>query len=230
MYGCIYIIENKINEKRYIGQTIQNPKKREWQHFGKLRKDEHDNPHLQFAFNKYGEESFIFYVILECDSQEELNKKEKFFIQKYDTRDPLFGYNMREGGANGKHSVETCEKIKKSVRGINKGEKNPMYGKKGILWPLYGKPRTQEHCRRISESNLGKRHTFESKRKISVGGWKKGKFGFTGASFRSNENSEKKCWISLIKYNGFQKSLGYYNDPLSAEIVYKIVWNEIYNK
>ena len=54
-----YKIENRINHNKYIGITT-NPTVRKNRHFNYLRKNKHFNPHLQSAFNKYGEENFYF--------------------------------------------------------------------------------------------------------------------------------------------------------------------------
>ena len=66
-YHCgIYKIENIVTGDFYIGQTI-NFKKREYEHFYKLKKNKHQNKYLQNSFNKYEKENFIFKVILYCN-------------------------------------------------------------------------------------------------------------------------------------------------------------------
>ena len=42
-----------------------------------------------------------------------------------------------------------------------------------------------------------------------------------------DRNPWTKVWRTWIKYNGYKTELGYFNDPLSGEIVYDIVYNEI---
>lgn len=49
----IYRIHNKIDNKDYVGLT-NNPKRRKNRHFNDLANHQHDNPHLQKAYNKYG--------------------------------------------------------------------------------------------------------------------------------------------------------------------------------
>lgn len=48
-----------------------------------------------------------------------------------------------------------------------------------------------------------------------------------GIIHEKNKNQEYKCWRSIIFFNGKKKSLGYYNDPFSAGLVYGIVKKEI---
>ena len=104
----IYKIENLVNGKLYIGQSV-NLRKRRTRHFTELRNNKHTNPHLQRAFNKYGEKNFNFEIILYCNT-EDLNYYENFFINLYKTQSS--GYNICYAG-----SVPD-----------NSGKKNGMYG------------------------------------------------------------------------------------------------------
>jgi len=59
----IYQIRNLITGDLYIGQSI-NLMNRKGQHFSCLRLNRNNHPHLQNAFNKYGEENFVFEILL----------------------------------------------------------------------------------------------------------------------------------------------------------------------
>lgn len=87
----IYKITNKINHKVYIGQS-QNIFKRWDEHRYSRNCDERP---LYRAFRKYGLENFIFEIIEIC-AIEELNEKEIFWIQYYDSYNK--GYNLTPGG------------------------------------------------------------------------------------------------------------------------------------
>lgn len=65
----IYCIENVTNHKTYIGSS-KNIYQRLLKHFALLRHNKHQNPHLQSAWNKYGEDSFIWYILELCDNSE----------------------------------------------------------------------------------------------------------------------------------------------------------------
>ena len=57
----IYCIENMCNNKKYIGQTVSsNHRFRNHRH--SLKVNIHRNSHLQSAWNKYGKDSFEFYI------------------------------------------------------------------------------------------------------------------------------------------------------------------------
>ena len=55
----IYQIKNIINNKSYIGQST-DINKRIAKHKASLRHNKHNNSHLQNAYNKYGEDKFVF--------------------------------------------------------------------------------------------------------------------------------------------------------------------------
>lgn len=96
MLYYIYKIENKINNKKYIGLTC-NIKRRHLRHFTDLRCKRHDNGFLQSEFIKYGEENFIFDELLNGDFTDfEIGELEKEYIKKYDSY--RNGYNQNEGG------------------------------------------------------------------------------------------------------------------------------------
>ena len=92
----IYLIKNKINNKKYIGQS-KRLTERKRDHFHTLRNNTHHNGHLQNAYNIYGESNFEFKIICECE-KDELNELEEYFIDLYDAYTD--GYNMTAGGEN----------------------------------------------------------------------------------------------------------------------------------
>ena len=126
IYGIIYLIRNKINNKVYIGQTTQDGGFDRRYHTKDGIKDTH-NEHLRNSINKYGIENF--YINKEFDiaySKEELDKLEDMYIKIYNTTDDRYGYNKQDGGANGKMSNETKEKLRqaksKSIICLNTNE------------------------------------------------------------------------------------------------------------
>lgn len=170
-YGIIYKAINKINGKIYIGQTVQSLDKRISQHINNALNNQ-DNMYFHKAIRKYGKESFIWEIITQCNSREELNKAEIGVIKKYDVFGD--GYNLNYGGEGnagfertkesrrkmseshiGKtHSEETKQKIREST----KGNKSHMYGKYGKDNPSFGKTRSEETKKKISEAEKGEKN------------------------------------------------------------------------
>lgn len=88
----IYKITNKINGKSYIGQSTNIE--------GRFERHKNEKRYiLGEAFNKYGIDNFNFEIIEECPKKE-LNEKEIFYIDFYNTITP-FGYNIQTGGYGG---------------------------------------------------------------------------------------------------------------------------------
>jgi|688.fasta_scaffold712087_2 group I intron endonuclease len=109
----IYKITNIINNKMYIGQTIQkNPKMRWYDHCARARKDQ--NNHLYNSMRLYGVENFVWEVIDSADNLNDLNLKEQHWLDEY--RKTTEVYNLREAGNNKTHSKQSKEKMKKSQR------------------------------------------------------------------------------------------------------------------
>lgn len=97
MKGYIYQIINKVDGKRYVGQTI-DIERRKKQHLTKLQNNTHPNTKLQQAWNEWGQESFYF-DYEEFEDSAILDKKEIETIEKFDSFKN--GYNMTPGGQNG---------------------------------------------------------------------------------------------------------------------------------
>lgn len=108
--GYIYLIKNKINDKVYIGKTTRSYQRRWYEHIYKAYNDQKLYA-INQAIKKYGEENFDFSILEKC-SDEELNKKEKEYIELYHSYIQDFGYNLTFGG-DGDVRVDRAKIIQK---------------------------------------------------------------------------------------------------------------------
>ena len=108
--GYIYKIENQINHKVYIGQTIKSLNKRFSQHKNNYTKPYFSQIHLYRAFKKYGIENFSFEKI-EQVNDEDLDEREKYWIAYYNSYEN--GYNSTLGGRDIELYKWDQEQIKK---------------------------------------------------------------------------------------------------------------------
>ena len=87
----------------YIGQTTQSLKTRN-------SKRKYGSTAFDNAFNKYGEDGFIWETIDTANNIDCLNKKESFWIEFYKTTNRAIGYNLQGGGANAYKTDEVKRK------------------------------------------------------------------------------------------------------------------------
>lgn len=114
----IYKITNKINNKIYIGQSIDIDRRKS-DHIRDLNKNKNHNSHFQNSWNKYGQDNFTFEVIHIVDNSEELNYWETYYIQLYNSTDPDKGYNFTYGGDNPSASELYRKEMRIRLRGMN---------------------------------------------------------------------------------------------------------------
>ncbi|MEY2196817.1 tyrosine-type recombinase/integrase [Neobacillus sp. BF23-41] len=119
--GLIYKIENHINNKVYIGQTINTIQRRYNGTSLKAIYENMHNDHLRRAMRKYGLDNFSIEILIESDSIDDLNGYEQYYINIFNSMDPNHGYNKRDGGKNNKASTELKQKfseIQTELKGI----------------------------------------------------------------------------------------------------------------
>jgi group I intron endonuclease len=145
---------------------------------------------FQIALLDEGFSNFTWEQIDTAETQEELGRKEIYWIAHYDSTNPDKGYNLKDGGINGKPSEETRRKQSEAHIGQipwNKGKEGlthrppseetrrrisaALIGDKN---PMYGKHPTEETRKKLREAHsgenhpfFGKHHTEETRRKLS---------------------------------------------------------------
>lgn len=150
----IYIITNEINHKVYIGQVGKGKNtinKRLNQHYNYLKNNKHSNDHLQYSWNKYGEENFTFDILEECKI-EKLDNKEEYWISYYKSNKPNYGYNKDTGGSKGIPNQQARQKMSEKKKG-NTNAKDSI--------------RDKSYREKQRHSHLGKKLSNETRQKIS---------------------------------------------------------------
>lgn len=105
--SAVYCIKNITSGKIYIGSSVDYLER--WnQHKKSLRKGNHYNKHLQRAWIKYGEASFIFGIIEYC-TLELMPDIEMFHIRSMDAINPNIGYNVLDVYRGGKRKRPVCQ-------------------------------------------------------------------------------------------------------------------------
>lgn len=166
MFFCVYKIINLVNYKIYIGKT-DNASNRWAVHLRTATGGKIKYPGFSYihnAINKYGADNFIFVIIDQKETDEEIKNAEKFWIQYYKSNNPKYGYNLTEGG-EGTSGYKHTEEIKDFLKKINKGSNNPMYGKTGSN---KGKKFSEKTKNKISNSKKGRKLSVETRKKMSL--------------------------------------------------------------
>jgi len=173
----VYRIRNKLDSKRYIG-SAQDFDERWDTHRKELRKGTHYNPHLQNAWNKYGEENFVF----EIEEEVKSSRKNAFDCEQ-EHLDEWFPtgllYNVSPvvgGGATRGTGWHHTEEVRAEMSRTNSGKNHPMYGKH----------HSKESKQKNSKSNSGKNS------------WLYGKFGKDHPSYGNQHSKESRARQSKI--------------------------------
>lgn len=175
--NVIYVITNKLNGKRYVGQTTRGLKRRWKDHKYYSKKGK---TYLYCSMRYYGVDNFEIKAILYCEKKH-LDMFEIQLIKNMKTMDRRFGYNNESGGNKNKQlSDETKKKLSETQKGrihseetkkkmseTRKGENNPLFGRthseetkkkisdslSGEKNPTWGKPKSEETKKKLSESH-----------------------------------------------------------------------------
>lgn len=207
MNSGIYIIENKINGMKYVGQS-QDLNRRMWEsHTGCT--------YLLRAFDYYGMENFDRYVIEYCNP-EFLNEREVYYIKELKSHVSQSGYNISWGGdapmRGRKHTKET--KLKLGI--LSAGNKNPLFNVRlfGKENPFFGKSHTKETNEINRKAHLGKKNGGASR--------------YYGVSRQVHSETKIVYWYAHIRINNKNNHIGCFRNQKSAAIAFDIFI--LYNK
>ena len=156
-YGVIYRITCKLDGMIYIGQTVRTIEERFQEH---AKADSY----IGNAIRAHGVENFSVEVIEECDTREQLNEREIFWIAELNSKHPN-GYNLTDGG-EGSSGVERTPETRAK---ISAAKKNPSAETRAKMSAVHkGKPLSDEHRAKIGATQKGKKLSEETKAKIGA--------------------------------------------------------------
>lgn len=204
MFGVVYKITNIVNNKVYIGQT-KDFKRRKWEHTHMFAKGVHENILIQNDLATYGKSVFVFDVLEECNTREQLLDRETFYINQYGGIDSNNTYNMQDRfNANAiMRELNSAGQIGKTLSDehkskISKSEKEYYRNPEHI--PVFkGRHHTQETKHKLSELHKGTHLSEETKLKISIGNKNKAVSTETREKMRVAQLGKRKYSNDLIK-------------------------------
>lgn len=196
----IYYIKNIINNKLYVGQSI-DVYARLSRHKTDLRGGR-DSKHLQKSYDKYGEDNFEFTLFMECPV-EDLDYLEKYYIAKWNTQNEDFGYNLDGGGSKSRlMSEETKSLISNALIGHVVSEET--------------KNKIREHHADFSGANnpnFGKtpsEQTREKSRKSNQKTWSNPELRAKHSLIKTGQGTKKYYSPQLdIAFDGLQQAMDY---------------------
>lgn len=199
-FASIYAIVNKITGTVYIGQAV-NTRKRWSRHLGALTKNKASNQHLQRAWNKYGQDNFLFEIIEKFEGVERIQLRELLNVaeikelQKFNNN----CYNLMEAGINGMVASEITKELLSKIfkkRWQNPEYKNRLRKAQLAAWKIPG--RKEEHSKTLKESF--KDPTYQKRRKeISNSFWAE------GGCLRETQSAKRKANWQNPEYVAKQK-------------------------
>lgn len=175
MVTGVYQILNLVNKKRYIGSASVSIKKRWYQHLYALKRGTHYNPHLQRAWDKYGESNFAFSVLIHC-KPDLCVKFEQVWVNWFKTVDQNYGYNLYPivtgpRGIKRPSHVGAAVALANSKRVISEETRaklraRPRKPRKEKVYKGHWSKSTQAEEIKKRITRAGSRHTEEAKRRM----------------------------------------------------------------
>jgi group I intron endonuclease len=162
VYGVIYKITNKLNNKSYIGR-----KKIYSKNYNDLHNYFGSGIHIKNSIKKYGIENFKKEYLDIAYSDEELDKKEMYYIKKYNTFKE--GYNATEGGEHFRGEFSNNELRKQKISEWSKNFWKDDENRNKIINSRIGKKRNSVTKKKMSESAKNS-WTEERRKKASESG------------------------------------------------------------
>ena len=163
----VYLITNRINGKRYVGQHSGTDLQKYWgRKVCAARASQHNRILLYNAIRKYGSESFSIKPLVIVESKQQMDLYEIGLIKAFDLRNPQKGYNLTDGG-DGTIGVRPNEETKKKISKSHLGIKPSEETKKRLSEIHRGKKLSEQSQVKVNESRRGQKRSAETRKKMS---------------------------------------------------------------
>lgn len=134
----VYAIYNYVEDKIYIGSS-KDVQRRIAQHFYSLKRNEGVNFRLQNSFNKYGENSFIVFILEEAQEKINLQNAENKYLAIFQSYKPELGYNILNSAYANYKTMRLTNPFRKTKRNKNLKDRNYI-PKQKIKTPFFIMP------------------------------------------------------------------------------------------
>jgi group I intron endonuclease len=165
----IYMILNSVSRTIYVGSTV-NFRRRCNGHRYTLNNGKHRSPHLQNAWDKYGQAAFEFLVLEHVWTPDDLLAREQWWIDRLRATKRGRGYNLAPV-AGSTLGFKFSDAMRAHLSAIRKGKPRSPEWRKNISDAKRGRPgrpHTAESLAKLSASSSGRRHTPEALVKIGL--------------------------------------------------------------
>lgn len=117
----VYLIVNKLNGKTYVGKAEKGSRERWKTHLRDMKRGRITR--LYSSMRKYGPENFSITEVDRTDDIKDLDRLERLWVFLMESNNPVYGYNMTDGGGGGntrggrKHKPESIVKMSLAATG-----------------------------------------------------------------------------------------------------------------
>ena len=199
----LYCHTNLINDKKYFGITRQSPQRR-WGKNGIAYKC---NTHFYGAITKYGWDNFSHDILFSRLSIEDACELEQEHIAKFQTTNPLYGYNHTSGGdSNYSFSDDVKLKMREAAKHrviTDEWRRHLSESRTGRKPWNAGKTLSTETRRKISEAGIGRKHKPESILLMREASWNKRSVIVDGNVFSSMSLCAEYLGVKINRLNAW---------------------------
>ncbi len=208
--------------RRYVGLTSQTVEKRWKNHVHAAKSSNGKNCfHFANAIRKYGKDAFTHEVLEVCTDLDQANLAEEWWVRKLDSRNPLKGFNLKQGGSHTPHPIKNPwdrpeYRAKSAIASKKRWERSEF--RAAVIKGVEKAWADPAHHARMSAISKEVNSRPQVKEAISA-----------AASFRPGKSSrfrgvcwnKKLCkWLVSFRQNGKMVNIGHFSDEEEAARVY----------